>query len=369
MGSSQIFKISAIIFSIILVIMVVFGSEKSPEKEIGRAREAISEARAVGAESYSGVILSEAVADYNSAMQLWKNENERFIVFRNYSRVRNFAKESLDRAIVARDRALINAADMSSSTKKQLLATKELIKRNQELFNKLPLSSSVREENSKGRLLFAEAERAYNNGHITLCDEKTRESIRYLTSSYTAAKEIVDEYLTHWPLWNETVNQAIASSRRGKTAVIIIDKFARRCYLYVNGAVVAEYEADLGRNWIGDKREKGDKATPEGVYKVTKMKSGSQTSYYKALLIDYPNADDKARFIRAKRDGLIQKEAEIGSLIEIHGKGGTGTDWTDGCIALENGDMDKLFTMSSVGMPVIIVGTIGELDIIMKSEL
>jgi lipoprotein-anchoring transpeptidase ErfK/SrfK len=47
-----------------------------------------------------------------------------------------------------------------------------------------------------------------------------------------------------------------------------------------------------------------------------------------------------------------------GSLIEIHGHGGTGRDWTDGCVALSNEDMDQLFSRVRVGTPVTIVGTL-----------
>ena len=49
-----------------------------------------------------------------------------------------------------------------------------------------------------------------------------------------------------------------------------------------------EFDAELGTNWVGDKRVKGDKATPEGMYKITKKFDGRKTKYYKALLLDYP---------------------------------------------------------------------------------
>ena len=53
----------------------------------------------------------------------------------------------------------------------------------------------------------------------------------------------------------------------------------------------------------------------------------------------------------------LRRLAGIGNLIEIHGDGGQGRDWTDGCVALADGDMDKVFARSRVGTPVTIVGT------------
>jgi L,D-peptidoglycan transpeptidase YkuD (ErfK/YbiS/YcfS/YnhG family) len=54
---------------------------------------------------------------------------------------------------------------------------------------------------------------------------------------------------------------------------------------------------------------------------------------------------------------VVPANAGIGSLIEIHGEGGQGRDWTDGCVALSNSDMDRVFSHARVGTPVTIVGT------------
>jgi L,D-peptidoglycan transpeptidase YkuD (ErfK/YbiS/YcfS/YnhG family) len=53
----------------------------------------------------------------------------------------------------------------------------------------------------------------------------------------------------------------------------------------------------------------------------------------------------------------VPLRAGVGSLIEIHGDGGQGRDWTDGCVALSNSDMDRVFARARVGTPVTIVGT------------
>ena len=108
---------------------------------------------------------------------------------------------------------------------------------------------------------------------------------------------------------------------------------------------------------MGDKRYMGDHATPEGIYKVVKMKTGSKTRYYKSLTINYPNEDDEASFNAMKKSGSISKRSKIGGLIQIHGFGGKGVHWTQGCIALENKDMDKIYNLARINTPVIIIGS------------
>jgi len=165
------------------------------------------------------------------------------------------------------------------------------------------------------------------------------------------------ELLRRWRAWSD---ETIASTRRGPPA-LVIDKLERRLDVYRDGRRVASFTAELGTRGLEQKLHAGDKATPEGTYRVTQVKMGGQTRYYKALLIDYPNRDDQARYQEARRRGLVPKNAGVGSLIEVHGAGGQGRDWTDGCVALTNADMDALFHHVRVGTRVTIVGTLGAL--------
>jgi L,D-peptidoglycan transpeptidase YkuD (ErfK/YbiS/YcfS/YnhG family) len=158
-------------------------------------------------------------------------------------------------------------------------------------------------------------------------------------------------------VWRSWVEQTIAESKRANEAAIIVDKLNRRLELYHDGHKLATFPAELGANGLKRKLHAGDKATPEGRYRVTQVRMNGATKFYKALLLSYPNAEDMARFRTAQRTGQVPLRAGIGSLIEIHGSGGQGQDWTDGCVALRNKDMDKLFQHARVGMPVTIVGT------------
>lgn len=137
---------------------------------------------------------------------------------------------------------------------------------------------------------------------------------------------------------------------------LLIDKYHRTVYLLEGGAVRSRFAADLGWNGWSDKIREGDGATPEGEYRIRKQKGPEDTDYFRALLLDYPNEADRYQFARAVREGRIDSRSRIGGMIELHGEGGRGRNWTDGCIALSSRDMAGLYDLAYVGMPVVIVG-------------
>src|SRR4029450_10593334 len=104
--------------------------------------------------------------------------------------------------------------------------------------------------------------------------------------------------------------------RRAGHYVILVDKPKHKCPLSQSGRIVRTYTIDLGGP-IGDKQRAGDRATPEGMYRVVQKRARGQTTYYKALLINYPNDEDRADFALAKRNGWVSRRAAIGGLIEI----------------------------------------------------
>ena len=138
---------------------------------------------------------------------------------------------------------------------------------------------------------------------------------------------------------------------------VIVDKLARRCLLLEGGRVVRAFTAELGRNGLAAKVYAGDAATPEGRYRIVQKKEGDDTAYFRALELDYPTDADRREFAAARGRGQVPAGHGIGGSIEIHGHGGRGNDWTNGCIALPNGEMDRLYEAVEVGTPVTIVGT------------
>ncbi len=158
-------------------------------------------------------------------------------------------------------------------------------------------------------------------------------------------------------LWRRWIADTIAWSRREGRVAIVVFKESHRLTMFHRGVAVATYNIDLGFNWTADKLHEGDGATPEGRYRVTARLGRRASIYYKALLLDYPNAGDRAEFARARKSGDLPAGARIGGLIEIHGGGGRNQDWTSGCVALANDDMDRVFDRAGVGTPVTIVGS------------
>jgi len=135
---------------------------------------------------------------------------------------------------------------------------------------------------------------------------------------------------------------------------IVVDKSDRRMYLYKNGSEIASFRVSLGANdYQGEKVQKGDKRTPIGTYTI--LNKRCHPVKYMAMTISYPNASDRAK--------AATRGVHPGSLITIHGQpewnsdghGDSYTlsrDWTDGCIALTNSGMRKLWSMIRVGTPI-----------------
>lgn len=159
-------------------------------------------------------------------------------------------------------------------------------------------------------------------------------------------------------LWQAMAKQTVEWSRTHQSTAIIVSKAERELTLYKNGRKVLSYPARLGFNGIRAKRFQGDGATPEGRYRVTDLRGAGQTQFYRALVLDYPNAEDRWRFRLAQKSGTIAQTSRIGGQIEIHGKENELMAQTLGCIMLDNADMAALFAQVSAGTPVTIVGAL-----------
>lgn len=151
-----------------------------------------------------------------------------------------------------------------------------------------------------------------------------------------------------------------------KNARIVVMKSKRRLELYSDGVLIRTYKVGLGLNPIPDKVGQGDRATPEGEFFV--FTKTDKSAFYLSLGISYPNIEDAERGLR---DGLISRAVHddivkaikrkatppertaLGGDSYIHGNGAS-SDWTWGCVALENEDIRELFEAVLVGTPVTI---------------
>jgi len=356
-----IFSVIAVTTSLVFLILIRL-IPRPPIGEIGHAREIISRAASNKADIYSKKLFSEARILYDSAMVNWERENERFIYFRDYDRVLMFANLSAKKANQALDNSVANETSLHQKLKEKISKLDNLVVQLDDNFNTYPLTSEIRNRISKGKILLNEARIIYNKGQYLQANRKVTDAEYLLSESFNYASANLKNYFKYFPVWKKWVDKTLRDSKNNRDYSIIIDKFSRKCYIYHNGVKKYEFDAELGKNWVGDKRLKGDFATPEGMYKITKKIDGSKTKYYKALLLDYPNDEDKAKFRSEIERGSLPSYAKIGGLIEIHGNGGKGIDWTEGCVSLTDREMDTVYKIVRVGTPVTIIGSMLDLN-------
>jgi hypothetical protein len=211
----------------------------------------------------------------------------------------------------------------------------------------------------RSRVTLDEARRLFDAGEFGMATEKAREAAELAGELPPETQALFARFGDPANLrkWRDWANAGIDESRRTGKPLLIVDKRAQMAVLWIKGKPARWFEVELGYNGLERKLKSGDGATPEGMYRVLRRKGPGETRYYKALLLDYPNAEDRKRFRVAKARGEVHRNSSIGSLIEVHGEGGRGTNWTDGCVAVTNEEMDHLFAKLSVGSPVVIVGS------------
>ena len=127
-----------------------------------------------------------------------------------------------------------------------------------------------------------------------------------------------------------------------RTDLVVVSKKKREMLLLRGESVLRTYRIALGREPVGAKREEGDGRTPEGRYTIDRR--NAQSKYHLSLHISYPDAADTAR---AREAG-----ADPGGDIMIHGqKDGVRVegDWTEGCIAVTDEEMDEIWGLVGEG--------------------
>ena len=146
----------------------------------------------------------------------------------------------------------------------------------------------------------------------------------------------------------EMLEQKVFALQKGPVDKVLIEKKERRLTLILKGEVLKTYKIALGGNPIGPKERQGDNKTPEGTYVIDSGNKGSR--YHRSLHISYPNEKDKKR---AKELGVSP-----GGDIMIHGiKNGfswagdshTEVDWTKGCIAITDEEIEEIEKLAPNG--------------------
>lgn len=136
------------------------------------------------------------------------------------------------------------------------------------------------------------------------------------------------------------------------TSILVI-KHQRKMFLLSDNQPIKTYDIALGKDPSGAKQFEGDYKTPEGVYTI--YHKSTQSEFYKSIGISYPNEKEK-KFAQ-------EMGKHPGGQIRIHGfkndfmgdqTGGKKVDWTAGCIAVTNAEMDEIFDLVETGIPITI---------------
>jgi len=217
-------------------------------------------------------------------------------------------------------------------------------------------------ERGKARQQLAQAELYLDETEALLAQARFEEASGKLSKAGDCVRDaekaviaFIERYLDPRQVeaWKKWTDETIAESRRSGGLALVVSKLERRMTVYKAGRTYRSYPIGLGFNGLSTKLHSGDNATPEGRYHIIKKIPASQ--YYKALLIDYPNDEDRRRYARERSRGVIPVTVGIGGDIEIHGGGPDSL--TRGCVSMDNNKMEELFEMVGVGTPVTIVGT------------
>lgn len=323
------------------------------------ARSAIREARSADAGLWAPSELQDAERASREAMVAQRIEETRLWPIPGAGRVVAAYGAAEQGARAARAIALNRRTRASEAAASQVEAANTVVSASEALALKLRVGGERRSLLAAARLAVEEA-RVYQGAgdfrsatvralHANDLTAQVRDHAAAVVARYADADTVA-----RWRRWKE---ETIAWSRREGRAAIVVFKEAHLLTLFVRGEPVSTYKIDLGFNWTADKTHEGDGATPEGRYRIVARMSRLASFYYKALLLDYPNADDRVEFNRARRNGDLPPSARIGGLIEIHGGGGRSQDWTSGCVAVANSDLDGLFDRVGIGTPVTIVGS------------
>jgi len=131
---------------------------------------------------------------------------------------------------------------------------------------------------------------------------------------------------------------------------IVVEKAIRKMTLMSKKQVIATYDIGLGFNPVGDKEKEGDGKTPEGRYQI--IAKNHKSKYHLSLKISYP---DKQDVLNARK-----RQLSLGDDIMIHGYPNVypdwlgnmilkSKDWTQGCIALSNDEVEQLWSYTKIG--------------------
>jgi len=142
-----------------------------------------------------------------------------------------------------------------------------------------------------------------------------------------------------------------ASASLAKADKVLVIKSKRLLILLRNGEILKAYKVALGKHPDGHKTNAGDRKTPEGSYVLDSRKTESK--FHKAIHISYPNEKDilEAQKLGVSAGGAIMIHGLPDNLASL-GKDHRKWDWTDGCIAVTNSEIEEIWRLVPDGTPI-----------------
>jgi hypothetical protein len=339
---------------ILVLLIVLTGCSEPPiPPDVQRAFAQEQDLWRAGANVYA----RDSYAEYQVALKAGRDrlsvEQSRFSWFRDYAGVATYFSDILARGEQVHQ-------ELAQTRGRQ---TNELLNRSLRIVERLhalrDLAGAVKDSrlNTGGlarvEVQMKEAKSFAESGQTVQALDRVAEAEVLLDKTVDAIRPFLAKFMDSRQIshWKALVDAVVAENQQRGGYAIVVNKLRRQLLLYRKGEKVASYAIGLGFNPIGDKLYAGDRATPEGRYEVVGKLPNSK--FHRALLINYPNAEDQQRFAEAKRRKRIPANAKIGGLIEIHGGGKDAA--TLGCIGLDNSHMQELFSRVEIGTPVVIV--------------
>jgi lipoprotein-anchoring transpeptidase ErfK/SrfK len=342
--------------AVFLLAVLLSGCQAAPvPPEVRQAERQELDLGRAGASLYAGEEYALYLQALRSARRMLDRENFKLGWFRAYGPVRDCYEA------VLRDGEQLRAKVEALKAQRTAAfgASAAGIRRKLQTLDGLTLSlverGNARKQLTHASVLLAEAETLMAQAKFEAAMSKL-ESVSALADE---AEKTVVSYIARYldpkelEAWKKAADETIVDSRKRGLTVLIVSKLERRLTVYKNGIFFRAFDVGLGFNGLSTKRHSGDDATPEGRYTIVRKIPSSQ--FYKALLINYPNEEDRRWFGQEKAKGRIPKNVGIGGDVEIHGGGEDSL--TRGCVSLDNRDMDELYDLVKVGTPVTIIGT------------
>ena len=338
---------------------IASGRTDAPVFSRQSAERALEKARQADAARWAPSALEQAERHMREAWTELRRQDTRIVFRRDYRPALAMLTTTEAAATTATEEADVARLDAAGQAEVALAQARRLLDETEGFLEAARFGHTPAALVRRARIHVGEAASYRQHDEHALARLRAEQALGELREARKRMLDAVERFIDPHNLqrWRDWSRETVAWSRRTGQPAIVVDKDAASLTLFVGGRAVQRYSAEIGRNHLVPKLRAGDAATPEGRYNVISKKTRGHSKYHAALELDYPNADDLTRFRQSKASGQLGARDRPGTLIEIHGHGGRGWDWTDGCVAVRDQEVEKLLERVRLGTPVTIVGS------------